>query len=42
MPKVVAINPNEAEVEGLKTYKSVLDVPDAIDMNPRLLKQILK
>ena len=29
---VLAINPNEAEVEGLKTYKSVLDVPDAIDM----------
>src|SRR3989442_8301821 len=25
-------NPNEAEVEGLKTYPSVLDVPHAIDM----------
>ena len=30
--RVVAINPNESEVEGLKTYASVLDVPDAIDM----------
>src|SRR5688500_7145508 len=29
---VVPINPNEAEVEGLKTYASVLDVPDPIDM----------
>jgi predicted CoA-binding protein len=29
---VVAINPNEAEVEGLKTYASVLDVPGPIDM----------
>ena len=29
---VVPINPNEAEVEGLKTYASVLDVPGAIDM----------
>jgi len=29
---VVPINPNEAEVEGLKTYKSVTDVPGAIDM----------
>ena len=29
---VLAINPNETEVEGLKTYASVLDVPDAIDM----------
>ena len=29
---VVPINPNEPEVEGLKTYRSVLDVPDAIDM----------
>jgi predicted CoA-binding protein len=30
--KVFAVNPNEAEVEGMKTYASVLDVPDAIDM----------
>jgi predicted CoA-binding protein len=29
---VVPINPNESEVEGLKTYASVLDVPDRIDM----------
>jgi predicted CoA-binding protein len=29
---VIAINPNEAEVEGLKTYASVLDVPGPIDM----------
>jgi uncharacterized protein len=29
---VVPVNPNEPEVEGLKTYASVLDVPDAIDM----------
>src|SRR5438270_8642971 len=29
---VVPINPNEAEVEGLKAYRSVLDVPGPIDM----------
>lgn len=29
---VVPINPNDAEVEGLKTYPSVLDVPGTIDM----------
>jgi predicted CoA-binding protein len=29
---VVPINPNEVEVEGLKAYRSVLDVPGAIDM----------
>ena len=29
---VLAINPNEAEVEGHKTYASVLDVPGRIDM----------
>jgi len=29
---VVPINPHEKEVEGLKTYASVLDVPCAIDM----------
>ena len=29
---VFAINPHEGEVEGLKTYASVLDVPDVIDM----------
>ena len=30
--KVLPINPNESEVEGLKTYASVLDVPESIDM----------
>jgi uncharacterized protein len=29
---VVPVNPNEPEVEGLKTYPSVMDVPQAIDM----------
>ena len=29
---VVPVNPNEAEVEGLRTFPSVLDVPHAIDM----------
>ena len=29
---VIPINPREAEVEGLKSYASVLDVPGAIDM----------
>src|SRR6266542_4894337 len=29
---VVPINPHEAEIEGLKAYASVLDVPGAIDM----------
>jgi hypothetical protein len=29
---VLAINPNEAEVEGHPTYASVLDVPGPIDM----------
>ena len=29
---VVPINPNENEVEGLKTYPTVLDVPHPIDM----------
>jgi predicted CoA-binding protein len=30
--RVIAINPNEREVEGHKTYASVLDVPGPIDM----------
>jgi predicted CoA-binding protein len=30
--RVIPINPNEPEVEGIPTYASVLDVPDAIDM----------
>ena len=29
---VLAINPNEAEVEGHKTFPTVLDVPGEIDM----------
>ncbi len=29
---VIPINPNQSEVEGLKTYASVLDVPGRIDM----------
>lgn len=29
---VVPVNPNEPEVEGMKTYASVLDVPHPIDM----------
>ena len=29
---VVPINPHETEVEGLKTYASVLDVPGTVDM----------
>jgi uncharacterized protein len=29
---VLAVNPNEAEVEGHRTFRSVLDVPGAIDM----------
>lgn len=29
---VIAINPNESEVEGHQTYASVLDVPGPIDM----------
>lgn len=30
--KVIPINPNEAEVEGHRTYPSVVDVPESIDM----------
>jgi predicted CoA-binding protein len=30
--RVIPINPNEAEVEGHRTYPSVLDVPEPIDM----------
>jgi predicted CoA-binding protein len=29
---VVPVNPNEPEVEGMKTYATVLDVPQQIDM----------
>ena len=30
--RVIPINPNEHEVEGIPTYASVLDVPEAIDV----------
>ena len=30
--RVIPINPSEAEVEGLRTFATVLDVPEAIDM----------
>jgi predicted CoA-binding protein len=30
--KVIPINPNEREVEGVPTYASVTDVPEQIDM----------
>src|SRR5688572_16782430 len=30
--RVIPINPNEPQVEGLRTYASVVDVPDTIDM----------
>ena len=30
--QVVPINPSEPEVEGLKAYRSVLDVPQPVDM----------
>jgi predicted CoA-binding protein len=30
--RVIPINPHEPEVEGLRTYASVLDVPGPIDM----------
>jgi predicted CoA-binding protein len=30
--KVIPINPNEASVEGVSTYPSVIEVPEMIDM----------
>jgi len=30
--RVIPINPNERQVEGMTTYASVLDVPERIDM----------
>src|SRR4029453_12862809 len=30
--KAIPINPNEASVEGISTYPSVMDVPERIDM----------
>ena len=43
---VIPINPNEPEVEGHRTYASVLDVPGAIDMatvyvQPNIALQLL-
>lgn len=29
---VVPVNPHEAEIEGLKAYRSVLDIPGPVDM----------
>jgi predicted CoA-binding protein len=29
---VVPVNPHEADVEGIKSYKSILDVPGPVDM----------
>jgi predicted CoA-binding protein len=29
---VIPVNPHESQIEGLKAYASVLDVPEAIDM----------
>lgn len=30
--RVIPVNPHEPEIEGLRAYASVLDVPDPIDM----------
>jgi len=30
--QVIPVNPNEPVVEGISTYASVLDIPDALDM----------
>ena len=43
---VIPINPHERDVEGLKTYASVLDVPGSIDMatvyvQPHIAMQLL-
>ena len=29
---VAPVNPHEAEIEGIKTYRSILDVPGPVDM----------
>src|SRR5689334_3402384 len=44
--KVIPINPNEHEVEGLRTFPSVVDVPETIDMatvyvQPEVVVQLL-
>jgi predicted CoA-binding protein len=43
---VVPINPHEEQVEGLKTYRSILDVPGPVDMasfyvHPEVGEQII-
>ena len=45
--RVIPVNPSEAEVEGIKTYRSVLDIPDAVDMatvyvQPHITLQLLE
>ena len=30
--RVIPVNPNESEIEGMRSYASVLDVPGTIDM----------
>jgi len=30
--RVIPVNPHEAQIEGLKAYASVLDIPEPIDM----------
>ena len=30
--RVIPVNPHEREVEGIRSYRSVLDVPDVIDV----------
>ena len=30
--RVIPINPNESEVQGIRTFRSVIDVPEPIDM----------
>ena len=30
--RVIPVNPNEREIEGMRSYRSVLDVPDVIDV----------
>lgn len=30
--RVVPVNPHEVEIEGLRTYRSVLDIPHDVDM----------
>ena len=44
--RVIPVNPNEREVEGIRSYRSVLDVPDLIDVatvyvQPEIALQLL-